>query len=464
MALGRRGEREVSLWVATTSLPRSAGHPFYVQLNSLLAKASFDRRVEELCRSHYASRKGRPSIPPGVYFRMLMVGYFEGIDSQRGIAWRCSDSLSIRDFLGFAPAERSPEHSSMTVIRQRLPIEVFEEVFRMVLAIADGLGLVVGKTVAVDSTMLEANAAMKSIVRRDTGENWKQYILKLAEAEGLENPTEEDARRLDRGRKKKVSNQDWTSPTDPDSRITRMKDGRTHLAYKAEHVVDTTSGIILEASITTADSADHDTLLESVEEADHRLEEIGHDGEIEEIVADKGYHATETLVDCTKSGYRTYIPEPKSRGERRWSDKPDEHREAVYANRRRVRGERGRRLQRHRSEMVERTFAHVCETGGGRRSWVRGLANVTKSYAMRAAALNLSVVMRALIGIGKPRVLQGGLSAASLLILRVWNALVARVQSLRAALERYGAIAIVNRAPSHAVGVDDEITQFSTGC
>lgn len=464
MALGRRGEREVPLWVPTTSLPRSAGHPFYVQLNALLGKAAFDRRVEDLCRPHYAPRKGRPSIPPGVYFRMLMVGFFEGIDSQRGIAWRCSDSLSIRDFLGLAPAERSPEHSSLTVIRQRLPMEVFEEVFRMVLAVADGLGLVDGKTVAVDSTTLEANAAMKSIVRRDTGQTWKQYILKLAEAEGIENPSEEDARRLDRGRKKKVSNQDWTSPTDPDSRITRMKDGRTHLAYKAEHVVDTSSGIILEASITTADSADHDTLLESVEEADHRLEEIGHEDGIEEIVADKGYHSTETLLDCTKSGYRTYIPEPKARGERRWSDKPDAYREAVYANRRRFRGGRGRALGRCRSEMVERSFAHVCETGGGRRAWLRGVVDVAKSYMMRVVALNLSVAMRAMTGVGKPRALQGGLQAAWLLILCVWRALIARARPLCAILQRVRAVATFDRTAVGSITQDERFLAFSTGC
>ena len=231
MALGRRGSKQQGMWVASQELPRSAGHPFYAALEDLLGRSGFDAFVEGLCAPHYAEKQGRPSIPPGVYFRMLFVGYFEGLDSQRGIAWRCQDSLSIRDFLGLEPTERSPDHSSMTVIRQRLPFEVFEEVFRFVLSGCEDHGLLKGKTVAVDATFLEANAAMTSIVRRETDEDWKTYIRRLAEEDGVEAPSDEDARRWDRkrGGKKKVSNDDWGSTSDPDSRIVKMKDGRTHL-------------------------------------------------------------------------------------------------------------------------------------------------------------------------------------------------------------------------------------------
>jgi len=172
MALGRRGGVEEGLWVPTTELPRSPGHPFYERVNQVLREAGFDRFVEELCRAHYATAQGRPSIPPGTYFRMVMVGYFEGINSQRGIAWRCSDSLALREFLGLAMSERVPDHSSLTVIRQRLPLELHEQVFAFVLRILIERGLYKGKTLAVDATMLEANAAMKSIVRRDSGEGW----------------------------------------------------------------------------------------------------------------------------------------------------------------------------------------------------------------------------------------------------------------------------------------------------
>jgi transposase len=407
MALGRRGGVEEGLWVPTTNLPRSPGHPFYERVNRVLAEAGFDRFVEELCRPHYAAVQGRPSIPPGTYFRMLMVGYFEGIDSQRGIAWRCSDSLALREFLGLAMAERAPDHSTLTVIRQRLPLELHEEVFAFVLRILVERGLYDGKTLAVDATMLEANAAMKSIVRRDSGEGWKQYIKRLAQQEGIENPSEEDARRLDRKRKKRVSNQDWESKTDPASRIMKMKDGRTHLAYKAEHVIDLQSEVIVAATIYPADESDGETLLQSVSQAQENIARAGSDAFAAEIVADKGYHKAQTLAECAAYDLRTYIPERRERRPRRWTDKPAGYRDAFHANRRRLRGQRSRRLQRLRSERVERTFAHVCNTGRARRTWLRGIEDVQKRYLVTLAGRNLTVLMRALFGIGTPRSLQG---------------------------------------------------------
>lgn len=412
MALGRRrSSHQGELFVTSADLPRSPGHAFYDRLNELLAEADFDRFVEDLCRPHYADEVGRPSLPPGTYFRMLFVGYFEGLDSQRGIAWRCADSLSLRTFLGLPPTEASPDHSSLTKIRKRLPEVVHERVFARVLALAHEKNLLRGKTVGVDSTTLEANAAMRAIVRKDTGEDYKTYLKRLAQEAGIENPTDEQLRRFDQKRKKKGSNKEWASATDADSRIAKMKDGRTHLAYKAEHAVDLDSGLVLSAAIRPADQGDAATLVDSLLRTQVNLVRAGLEIEVEEAVADKGYHKSEVLSECTEWGWRTYIPEPK-RSKRTWKDKPESWRVATAANRRRVKGARSKRLQKKRSELVERSFAHVCETGGARRTWLRGRKNVSKRYLMQVAAHNLGVVMRALFGVGKPRVLQGAAGAA----------------------------------------------------
>src|SRR3954471_5428934 len=269
MAMGkRRRQTQESLFIATDRLPKAAGHPFYERLNQLLAEAGFDTWIEGRCREHYAAdgSSGRPAIPPRVYFRMLLVGYFEGIDSQRGIAWRCADGLGLRRFPGLSLEEASPDHSTLANTRRRLPAEVFEEVFQFVLSIAALKGLLAGKTVGVDSTTLEANAAMKSIVRKDTGEDWRAYVVRLMREEGLieagQEPADEEVRRHDEGRKdKRVSNDEWRSSTDPESRVGKMKDGRTHLAYKAQHVVDLESELVLAAEVYPADRGDADTLV-----------------------------------------------------------------------------------------------------------------------------------------------------------------------------------------------------------
>lgn len=423
--MGRREPFQSEMWVAAKDLPRSAGHVFYTKLNQLLAEADFDRRVEELCRPYYAEEVGRPSIPPGMYFRMLFVGFFEGLGAQRAIAWKCSDSLSVREFLGVPICEDSPDHSSMTRIRQRLPLEVHVRCFQMVLEIARQKGILRGKTLAVDSTMLEANAAMKSMVHRVSEKNWRNYLKQLAKEAGIENPSDEDLRRLDRKRKgKKVSNEEWKSPSDPDSRIARMKDGTTHFAYKAEHAVDVDSGVVVAAEIVHADDPDTDTVLVTATAARENLEAVGSEHAGEEVLGDKGYHKAETLDLLTNAlGMRPYVPEPKSRHQRVWTDKPAGWKAAVYGNRRRTRGRRGRRLGRLRSEYAERSFAHLCETGAMRRLWLRGIENVAKWDLMRVAALNLGVIMRALFSIGTPRGMQGiaaGLIAAlSSFILRI---------------------------------------------
>ena len=273
MALGKRKEKEQELFIATSQLLRTQAHPFYQKLNEVFQQCGFDPFVEELCEPYYA-KKGRPGIPPGIYFRMVLIGYFEGLDSQRGIAWRCNDSLCLREFLGLAVTEPAPVHASMTIIRQRLPETVFDEVFVFVLKQLREHGLVKGKTVGVDATTLEANAAMKSLQRRADQKNWQEYLRELAQAKGIEYPTNEDLQGLDRGRKKKVSNKHWESCTDPDSRIGRMKDGRMHMTYKAEHSVDLETEAILSSHVTLGDRGDTKTGPESVTLTQVNLNEL----------------------------------------------------------------------------------------------------------------------------------------------------------------------------------------------
>ena len=421
MGMSRRPhEEQESLFIAADQLPKSPGHAFYTKLNKLLSKARFDPFVEELCEPHYDSTgNGRPSIPPGIYFRMLLVGYFEALGSQRGIAWRCGDSLSLRKFLGVPLTQETPDHSSLSRIRDRLPIEVHTGVFQFVLKLAEEAGLLKGKTVAVDSTTLEANAAMKSIVRRDSGEDWNEYVTRLMKEEGTieedEEPTDEEVRRFDKKRKnKRVPNDEWESSSDPDARIVKMKDKRTHLAYKAEHVVDLETELILGAEIYEADHSDYQTLADSLMEAVENVKQAGSEQEIEEVVADKGYHAADQLELVDSLNFRTYIPEPKQKGKSRLNEKPIEQQKAIKGNRRRTKTAKNKRLQRLRSEKVERSFAHVCETGGTRRTWLRGIEKVRKRHLIAAMTRNLGLMMRKLFGFGTPRSLQGKCGLAAL--------------------------------------------------
>jgi transposase len=429
MSMGRREGRQTPMWLPGTKLAQSPGHRFYEKLNELLSEAGFDRRVEQICASYFEAddKPGRPSIAPGVYFRMLFVGYFEGIESERGLEWRCSDSLSLRTFLGVLVSERVPDHSSLSRMRTRLDGSVYDEVFRLVLGIVESKGLLRGKVSGVDSTYLRADASMKSIVRKDTGDDYTAYLKKLCEAHGIENPTVEDARRMDRTRKdKKVSNTEWSSPTDADARIVRLKDGRTRLGYKAEHVVDLETGAVVAAEMYGADQVDVATLRPSLEVARENVDAAraatksdsrdddddapppasptGDARPTIEVVADKGYHKVELLLELGRAEYRTYIPVPEQKGQRRFTDKGGMlAREAFHQNRARVRRTKGKKLQRLRGERIERTFALACETGAHRRVRLRGRDNVRKRYLAHVAALNLGLVMRTLFGHGTPR-------------------------------------------------------------
>ena len=415
----RPRSRQQELFVQTSALPQSPGHPFHEKLNEILAAHGFDDFVEELCASYYADTRGRPSIPPGVYFRMLMVGYFEGLGSERGIDWRVADSLTLRQFVGYELTDHTPDHSSLSRIRQRLSLDVHQEVFNWIEKVLAKEGLLKGKTLAVDATTLEANAALRSIVRQDSGERYEEYLEGLAQASGIETPTRQDLAKLDKKRPKKGSNDDWRHPHDPDARITKMKDGRTHLAHKSEHVVDLQTQAIVAINLCGADEGDTESLPWSLIQASMNLQEIILDEEVRkqldpgsfiaEVVTDKGYHSNDTVKALQRADIRGYLSEP-DRGRRKW-EKDREAQAAVYGNRRRIRGERGKALQRLRAEYTERSFAHTYETGGMRRTHLRGRANIYKRLCIHAGAFNLGLVMRKITGRGTPRGLHGLLSA-----------------------------------------------------
>ena len=353
---------------------------------------------------------GRPSLAPGRYFRLLLVGYFEGLDSERAIAWRAADSLSLRSFLRLAPPAAPPDHSTISRTRRLLSVETHEAVFTWVLQQLADAGLVRGRTVGIDATTLEANAALRSIVRRETGEDDTTFLTRLAEASGIATPTRAELARFDRSRKKKTSNAEWTHPHDPDARVTKMKDGRTHLAYKAEHAVDLDSGAVVGVTVQGADTGDTASMVETLIAAAEQVESVLPDGPgIEDVGGDKGYHSNDALVDLKALGLRSYLSEP-DRGRRCWNGQPSA-RDAVYANRRRIRGERGRRLLRCRGELLERPFAHVYETGGMRRVHLRGHPNIRKRLLVHVAGCNLGLLLRQMIGVGTPRSLQGRTAA-----------------------------------------------------
>ena len=451
MAMGNctQRRRQEAIWVAHHTLARGPSHPFYERLNQLLEGNHFDDFAEGLCRRFYAEKQGRPSLAPGIYFRLLLIGYFEGIDSERGIAWRAQDSLALRSFLDIALDESSPDHSTLSRTRRLMDVETHREVFAWVLRILAEQGLLKGQTLAIDATTLEANAALRAIVRRDTGEGYQEFLQRLAQASGIKTPTREDLARLDRKRAHKGSNEEWEHPHDPDARITKMKDGRTHLAHKVEQAVDVETEAVVAVTVQAADRGDTQTVQETLCEAGEQVATVAGEAKSEgvnpqgpkEIVLDKGYHSSEVLVKLAELEVRSYCSEPE-RGRRSWKGKAEEQ-AAVYANRRRIRGERGKRLLRQRGEKIERSFAHLYETGGMRRVHLRRHPNILKRLLVHVAAFNLGLVMRKLFGKGTPRGLQGYRAALFLAILQRLS----EIWALRRALENF--MMAPRRSPAH---------------
>jgi transposase len=417
MALGRQGERQSELMVGWAELPRSPGHAFYDRLQAVLVEAGFDGFAETQCTPYYASKRGRPSLPPGRYFRLHLVGYFEGMDSERGLEWRCADSLSLREFLRLDLSEPVPDHSWLSKTRARLPLEVHEAVFGWVLQRLAEHGLIKGDRIGVDASTMEANAALRSIVRRDTGEGYRGMLERLAKESGIATPTAEELIRLDRRRKgKRLSNAEWTSPVDPEARIAKLKDGRTRLAYKPEHAVDLDSGAIVAAEIHPADQGDTATLPETLQAAETNLAAVDVTPTSEdpaELVADKGYHSRDGLKELEDGPWKSRIAEKKQPDVCRWHG-DEEARRAVYNNRARLRSGVAKEAFRLRAELVERSFALVLDRGGMRRAWLRGRDNLAKRYLVHVAGYNLGLIMRLLVGAGTPGELLARAAAALL--------------------------------------------------
>jgi transposase len=404
--MGREGDRQGDLIVTWAEMPRSPGHVFYDRLQEVLLAGGFDGFVETACQPYYAPKLGAPSLPPGRYFRMHMIGYFEGIASERGIAWRCSDSYSLRDFLRLENREEVPDHSWLSKTRSRLPHEVHESVFGWVLKLVAEQGLVRGKRIGVDASTMEANAALRTIVRRDDGRTYREMLTQMAKQSGIETPTADDLVRLDRARTgKKLSNEEWVSKTDPQAKIAKLKDGRTHLAYKPEHAVDLDTGIIVAAVLHPADQGDTTTIAGTLTAVENNLAQMSAaptKQKPSELVADKGYHSRAVLKTLDAGGWKTRIAEPKQSGFSRWHG-DDKARAVVYANRIRLGSMIGKQAMRRRAEIVERSFAHNLDRGGMRRTWLRGRENVHKRYLVHVAGHNLGILMRWLVGVGTPR-------------------------------------------------------------
>ena len=412
MAMGtkRARQKQEQLFYASERA-EAPGHPFYERLNAELNEAGFDAFCEDRCREFYHTKLGRPSLAPGVYFRLLLIGFFEGIDSERGIGWRVADSLSLRRFLNYGLDEDTPDHVTISRTRRLLDEGTHQAVFTWVLTEVARRGLLKGKTIGIDATSLEANAAMRSIVRRDTGESYMEYLRRLAAEAGIDDADDDAVRRMDRQRKKKTSNDEWVNPHDPEAEVTKMKDGTTHMAYKAEQAVDLDTGAIV--AITTHGGATGDTesvretlpaaglaVAEQIDTPTAQGKYKVHEQGLRELVTDKGYHSGAGLAEMSQS-VRTYVSVPKQ-PRRRWEGKAEQQ-AAVYANRRRVEGERGKSLLQRRGELLERPFAHQYETGAMRKLHVCGRGNVAKRVLLQAAAFNLALILRSIIRVGTPK-------------------------------------------------------------
>jgi transposase len=447
MALGRQGERQTELMVGWAELPRSPGHAFYDRPQAVLVEAGFDRFAEEACKPYYAEKRGRPSLPPGRYFRMHLVGYFEGIESERGLEWRCAASLSLREFLRLGTTEPVPDHSWLSRTRSRLPLEVHEAVFAWVLRRLAEHGLIKGDRIGVDASTMEANAALRAIVRRDTGEGYRAMLERLAEESGIETPTADDLIRPDRRRQgKRLSNQDWASPSDPEARIAELKDGRTRLAHKPEHAVDLDTGAIVAAEIHSADRGDTATLPETLEVAEANLAAVDAAPTAQdpaELVADKGYHSRGGLKDLEDGAWKSRIAERKVRGVHRWRG-DEAARRAVCNNRARLRSGVAREAFRLRAELCERSFALTLDRGGMRRAWLRGRENLRKRYLVHVAGYNLGLIMRLLVGAGTPREFLATASAHLLLLTTVDRAMLV---TLIVATDAEAALLVISAEP-----------------
>ena len=428
-----QGQKE--FWIMADRLPKASPSRFYELLDGTLEGMDFAQQVQEMCAPAYAdaARGGRPGIDPVVYFKMLMIGFFEGIESEREIAARCADSLSLRGFLGYALDEATPDHSSMSVIRQRLGSECFERVFALVLAALQRHGLLKGRHLGIDSSVIEANASLRSLTERNTEEGYWAYVQRLAREAGLETTDGAELRNFDRKRAgKKMSNAQWQNPHDPDARIGRTKDGATDMVYLPEHTVDLDTGAIVRAQVLPGDHRDSEELSGRVIEAvvSVQVAQGSTDPERvpETVTADKGYFSLKEIGHLQELTLKTVISDPRC-NQRRFDKLSSAQRQSLARAARSVSSKYGKSLLRKRGQHIERSFAHLLDAGGMRRTTLRGLENLNKRHQIAAACYNLSQLLRRLYGVGTPK---QWVACLSLLLPRLLHLLTGAWQSLLA--------------------------------
>ena len=401
--------------MAAHQLPQSPKSTFYSRLDQTLESFCFADRVRDLCAPAYKDTKaGRPGIDPVVYLKMIMVGFFEDLPSERAIAARCADSMSIRSFLNYSLEERTPDHSSLSVIRQRLRLEIYEQVFKLTLQALREHGLLRGKNLGIDSSVIEANASLRALIHRNTEEEYWAYVKRLAAEAGIDPNDAAAVRKFDRQREGKGSNKEWQNPHDPDARIGKTKDGATDMIYKPEAVVDLDTGAIVAAEVRPGDQADHKDMAARVLEAQANMNQAsGEEADtltVTSVTSDKGYYAVGELQALQQEGIRTVVSDPVAN--RRVDKLEPEEQRAARSARRSVRSQSGKALLRRRGMHIERSFAHILDAGGMRRTTLRGWENLNKRHKLAAAFYNLSQLMRQLCGFGTPKQMAAAGSAA----------------------------------------------------
>jgi transposase len=393
-------------WIAADQIVSPGQIGFYAKLEETLESFGFAAKVRQLCAPAYdKSGVGRPGIDPVVYLKMMMVGFFEDLPSERAIAARCADSLSIRAFLKYELHEKTPDHSSFTVIRQRLGLEIYERIFGLTLQALQEHGLLRGKNLGIDASVIEANASLRALVHRNTQEQYWDYVKRLAAEQGIDPQDTAAVRKFDRNRPGKGSNQEWENPHDPDAKIGRTKDGATDMIYKPEAVVDLDTGAIVQAQVQLGDEVDHQDMSVRILEAQQNINRAGKEKldtlTVQSVTSDKGYYAVSELQALQREGIRTVIADPIDN--RRLDKLEAEQKRAVLAARRSVKSKSGKELLRRRGMHIERSFAHILDCGGMRRTTLRGWENLNKRYKLAAAFYNLSQLMRKLVGFGTPK-------------------------------------------------------------
>ena len=420
-------------WVAAHQLPQTPKGAFYTRLDETLESFGFTEKVRAICVPAYKQNNaGRPGIDPVVYLKMIMIGFFEDLPSERAIAARCADSIAIRSFLHYSLEEKTPDHSSFTVIRQRLGLEIYQQIFTLTLEALREHGLLRGKNLGIDSSVIEANASLRALVHRNTEEQYWDYVKRLAAENGIDPDDTTAVRRFDRHRPGKGSNQEWQNPHDPDARIGRTKDGATDMIYKPEAVVDLDTGAIVQAEVHPGDQADHKEMAARVLEAQETINQAS--GEkldsltVASVTSDKGYYAVSELEALRDEGLRTIICDPIDN--RRVDKLEPKEQQAVRAAKRSVKSQSGKELLRRRGMHIERSFAHILDAGGMRRTTLRGWENLNKRFKLAAAFYNLSQLMRKLFGFGTPKQLAAAMEGAGRALFYLWDLVLARVQSI----------------------------------